>query len=328
MGKGAVIVARHGERIDYYLRDAGSNWLPTTDRKWDPPLTHRGQMQARRLGTHLHKMIETHGLPPIEAVYSSPLVRCCMTAGEAIIGYEQEQMEIPAERTTRELQVAIEPGLVESLNDKWYRSWCLPDSDGTWGGPGGANYQTGAYPPAIDDAMVDGRAKGAAHLLMNESTQISSFLSSYAGHSKDTSLSTVINATTAQQFQDSRKVAKLIQLVDDDFIFSLENTNYKWGIFESRKSQQDRMEDVVEKLSKKHPDGTILLVSHGGPVTHLYERLSGNDWSQHGVSSYTSFSIYKKSEDGCDGWETMAVNDSTHVKEMHMESSDQTVSFV
>lgn len=319
MGKGAVIVARHGERIDYHLRDTGSNWLQTTDRKWDPPLTHHGQMQARRLGGHLHKMIETHHLPPIEAVYSSPLVRCCMTAGEAIIGYKEQASE-----TTQELQVAIEPGLVESLNDKWYRSWCLPDSDGTWGGKRSANYQNGDFPPSIDNDVVNERAQGAAHLLMNTSKQISDFLSTYAGHSEDTSLSPEIDSAVAQEFQDSGKVAKLIQQDDDDFIFSIEDTNYKWDTFESRESQQNRMEHVVMELTKKHPDGTILLVSHGEPVAHLYERLSGNDWSQHGISSYASFSIYQTSEDGCDGWKTLAVNDSTHVDEMHMESSEQT----
>ena len=329
MGKGAVIVARHGERIDYYLRDEGSNWLQNAERKWDPPLTHRGQMQARRLGTRLHKMIQQNDLPPIEAVYSSPLVRCCMTAGEAVIGYSAEANGVTLteqeQKQEQKLQVIIEQGLVESLNDKWFRSWCLPDSDGSWGGPGGDTYQNGVFPPAIDESVVDERAKGPAHLLMHQSKEVSAFLSTYSGHAEDLSLSQMKDSSIAPEIQNSKEVSKLMKQDGHECIFSVEETDYKWGTFESRKGQQDRMEHVVNELTNKHPDGTILLVSHGGPVTHLYERLSGNDWEQHGVSSYASFSIYQTSQDG---WKTLAVNDSIHVEEMHLESSDQTTSFV
>jgi len=319
-------------------------------------------MQARRLGQYLDKLTQTHDLPPIEAVYSSPMVRCCMTAGEAVIGYsssagagagasagagdrdrDRKGNTNTAAGEQLNLKVKIEHGLVESMNDKWYRSWCLPNSDGSWGGPepgpaAGGNFETGVFPP-VDEGTIDTRAKVPADSLIQTPSDISQFLSDYSGDANDTSLA---NTAFAHDFETSREVASLIlhhQQADDDddehgaSIFSLEGRTYKWGSFESRTSQQDRMQHVVETLAERHPNGTILLVSHGGPVTHLYERLTGNDWSVHGVSSYTSFSVYQRSdadgdEEGDSCWKALMTNDSTHVQEMHMESSDQASSFV
>lgn len=367
--KGAIIVARHGERIDYYLRDAGSNWLQGqgygNERKWDPPLTHRGQMQARKLGEYLHKMIERHDLAPIGAVYSSPMVRCCMTAGEAAVGYmdckDSNASTCSAAEDSRgenlnsnqkgeeRLNVIVEEGLVESMNDKWYRSWGLPDSDGTWGGKGGSNYKNGVFPPKVQDDAIDARAKGPVHLLIRDPEDTSKFLVDYGGHPGDTSLSlslleslleseSQLHPSVAQKFKDSKGVASLIctpASASTEPIFSIQGVDYKWGDFEFGKTQQDRMEHVVETLSKRHPNETILLVSHGAPVTNLFARLTGNDWSVpvHGVCSYTSFSIYQKDgqdQGGAGGslWKALATNDSTHVKEMHMEAADETSSFV
>lgn len=343
MGRGgAVIVARHGERIDYYLRDAGSNWVKNNERKWDPPLTHRGQMQARKLGGYLHTLIEKHDLPPIEAAYTSPMIRCCMTAGEAVIGYngargrEEKGSDADADTETNTdtgtgIGLVVEEGLVESMNDKWYRSWGLPDSDGTWGGPGGSKYQNGVFPPEVDNDIIDQRAKGAAHLLVRDPNDSKRFLEDYRGHADDTSLAQLKDedGSIVEQLKDSNNVATLLSKASDP-VFSIKHVDYQWGEFESRKTQQDRMENVVETLSKRHPNGTILLCSHGAPVTQLYDRLTGNDWTMHGVATYTAFSIYAKNEDGADSssWKAIVTNDSTHVKEMNMEAADGTTSFV
>jgi broad specificity phosphatase PhoE len=52
------------------------------------------------------------------------------------------------------------------------------------------------------------------------------------------------------------------------------------------------MMETVSKLSQ--PGTTVLMVSHGGPVTHLYEEMTGNDWSMHGESSYCCCNIYQQ----------------------------------
>ena len=120
----SVVVVRHGERLDYVMRDNGRNWIPTSDRPWDPPLTELGHEQANALGQALPQILEDLKLPPIAAIYSSPFWRCRQTARGLIIGGGQQ---------VEGRQVQVELGLAESLNENWYRSWAVPGTDGTWG---------------------------------------------------------------------------------------------------------------------------------------------------------------------------------------------------
>ena len=46
----------------------------------------------------------------------------------------------------------------------------------------------------------------------------------------------------------------------------------------------------------------------GGPVTHLYESLTGNKWTVHGTSKYCCYSIYRQKE-GEETWEPLVVNE-------------------
>ena len=116
--KATVVVVRHGERLDYVMRDAGQNWIPTSQRPWDPPLTERGIQQAKALGDALPKILEGINVPSVAAVYSSPFLRCQQTA----IGLAGTKVK-----------VKVELGLSESMNENWYRSWAIPGTDGTWG---------------------------------------------------------------------------------------------------------------------------------------------------------------------------------------------------
>jgi broad specificity phosphatase PhoE len=118
----SVVVVRHGERLDYVLRDSGQNWIATSDRPWDPPLTDRGHEQAHALGNALPEILRALKLPPIAAIYASPFWRCRQTAA-GLIGHVQQE----------DLRVQVELGLAESMNENWYRSWAIPGSDGTWG---------------------------------------------------------------------------------------------------------------------------------------------------------------------------------------------------
>lgn len=116
-----LVVMRHGERLDYTTRDAGGNWQASAARPWDPPLTAHGVEQARLAGERIEALCAEHDLLPPKHFYSSPLKRCAETlSGTLLPGV-----------------VRIENGLVESVNEDWYRSWCCPGSDGTWGGPNG-----------------------------------------------------------------------------------------------------------------------------------------------------------------------------------------------
>ena len=128
-----IVVARHGERLDYFTRDNPNfesneiNWVATAERPFDPPLTDHGKEQAQTLGRHLSSELSKLSLPDISKIYTSPLLRCRQTACGVRTGLgstSNEQCTTP---------VRVEPGLVEGVEASWYRSWALPGSDGTWG---------------------------------------------------------------------------------------------------------------------------------------------------------------------------------------------------
>lgn len=139
--RSVVVVVRHGERLDYVMRDAGQNWIPTAERPWDPPLTERGHQQANALGAALPNILNELGLPSIAAIYCSPFWRCCQTAA----GLAKNQRE---NSTASALKVKVEMGLAESMNENWYRSWAVPGTDGSWG------YQKQEKPLADLDAST------------------------------------------------------------------------------------------------------------------------------------------------------------------------------
>eukprot|EP00980_Cylindrotheca_fusiformis_P015087 scaffold4157_cov136-Cylindrotheca_fusiformis.AAC.37 len=116
----SVVVVRHGERLDYTMRDRGENWIPTTDRPWDPPLTDNGRKIANALGVALPEILESLKLPPIGAVYSSPFHRCRQTASELCALNDN-------------VKVRVEPALCESISENWFRSWASSGTDGSWG---------------------------------------------------------------------------------------------------------------------------------------------------------------------------------------------------
>ena len=114
---GVLVVMRHGERLDYTMRDNGDNWTATAERPWDSPLTSVGMQQARLAGSRIKKLLEENGYPPVSLCYSSPTTRCCQTAVFAVstvAGTTEESQE-------SQVKVNIEHGLTESCCEDWYR---------------------------------------------------------------------------------------------------------------------------------------------------------------------------------------------------------------
>jgi len=134
-----VVVARHGERLDYVSRDAGFNWTAQADRPYDPPLTEHGKDQALKLGMHLASELKRLGVPPVSSIYTSPFLRCRQTSLSAQKGLrssvatEDEASSSNSCAVSQPPTVRVEYGLSESFNDQWFRSWSLPGADGTWG---------------------------------------------------------------------------------------------------------------------------------------------------------------------------------------------------
>jgi broad specificity phosphatase PhoE len=264
-----IVVARHGERLDYYVRDnpdvasGQTNWVASASRPFDPPLTIRGHEQALKLGQHLVAKLEKLELPQISEIYSSPLLRCRETAYAARSGWVSDESMVP---------VRVEPGLVESLNEQWYRSWALPGSDGTWG----FRIDTDN---GFDSELIHPLSKQPVQALLEE-------------WKSDARLDHTYIPKTS---------------VSEPYCF------YP-SLFETNLQQRNRMKEVVASLSQ--PGKTVMLVSHGGPATHLYAELTKNCWFVHGKSKYCCYSIYKKDDaDGDGAWKPLEVNQSQFLDE-------------
>jgi len=59
-------------------------------RPWDPPLSRGGIRQAEKLGRMLPRLTKDFKLPPLGAVYASPVVRCAETALAALGAHDAE----------------------------------------------------------------------------------------------------------------------------------------------------------------------------------------------------------------------------------------------
>jgi broad specificity phosphatase PhoE len=210
----SVVVVRHGERIDYVMRDAGENWVATSERPWDPPLTDKGTQQAKALGLALPEKLQTLNLPPIAAVYSSPFYRCRQTA----VGLAQ---------SNEQLQVQVELGLSESINENWFRSWAVQGTDGTWG------YKKKDC-PELDPETLHSASKEPVQPLLD-----------WKKGPTDPVMGTLM---------DHDHVSK--SSIETPYCLHPPK-------FESQQMQRNRMAVTLKQLSENHVNETIIMVSHG-----------------------------------------------------------------
>ena len=284
-----VVVVRHGERLDYVSRDdLGVNWTAQADRPYDPPLTEHGKEQALKLGQHLVGELERLGIPPITAIYTSPFLRCLQTSLSAREGLSSMPNTDSTSSTASKLPpVRVEYGLSESFNNSWFRSWSLPGSDGTWGFRLERQNGTAEYDP---ETLHPWSRQPIQHLPLFEDWK-----STTAGLDLDYESKTSIKTP-----------------------FSFDPLN-----LETREQQCARMKAVVETVTQ-NGDGCVMLTSHGAPVLHLFEELTGQPWTNHGKSVYCCYPIYKweATHDDEDGegkttiaWVPLAVNESKYLQE-------------
>jgi broad specificity phosphatase PhoE len=260
-----VVVARHGERLDYVARDSGGNWVATAERPFNPPLTSHGRQQAVWLGQHLASELQSLQFPPTSVVYSSPLLRCRQTALGAVQGLSSAATSSSSPAGPPPPPVRVEMGLAESMNEAWFRSWALPGSDGTWG------YGSRDYDPET----VHPLARQPIQSLLTDWKADESFDLSYESH---------------------------IDVLTKPYSFSP-------PLFETGEEQCSRMKTVANAL--RQVGTTILFVTHGGPMSSLYEEITGEQ-HVHGEAGYCTYSIYKY-HDGDGGanvgqWEAVRTN--------------------
>ncbi|MBE9192612.1 histidine phosphatase family protein [Gloeocapsopsis crepidinum LEGE 06123] len=90
-----VWIARHGNRIDF----VNPEWFNTAERRFDPPLSDDGVVQAYQLGQRLKSENIAH-------IFASPFLRTVQTANQIA-----EALDLP---------IKLEAGLSEWLNPAWF----------------------------------------------------------------------------------------------------------------------------------------------------------------------------------------------------------------
>lgn len=276
---GILIIARHGARLDYEARDAGWNWTQSSDRPHDPPLSETGHTQARALGDKIDMLLKEQNLKDVRVryVYSSPLLRCCQTASGAMSrlkeiyelqkGHnlnvaEEEEIDACLDGLSR---LRVEHGLMESVSLSWYSSWCLPQSDSTWG----FHQKIAGW---NEDSVQEAVSKNIVHNLAL--CEVSETLLSPEALIKQNGMRSLSIETDHEQ------------------VFDLNSKSYTWGSFESRHDNNERMKRIAQELLSRHPHECILLISHGGPTTHMYEALTQSSFDSVPLCRYTGTSIY------------------------------------
>ncbi|UKO97783.1 histidine phosphatase family protein [Nostoc sp. UHCC 0870] len=89
-----VWIARHANRLDFVNPD----WFLTAERRYDPPLSEDGFVQAKQLARRLKQEKITH-------IFASPFLRTVQTANAVA-----EVLDLP---------IKLETGLSEWLNPAW-----------------------------------------------------------------------------------------------------------------------------------------------------------------------------------------------------------------
>lgn len=89
-----IWIARHGNRIDF----VNPEWFNTAERRYDPPLSDDGVVQAYQLGQRLKGQGIAH-------IFASPFLRTVQTANQVA-----EALDLP---------IKLESGLSEWLNSAW-----------------------------------------------------------------------------------------------------------------------------------------------------------------------------------------------------------------
>jgi broad specificity phosphatase PhoE len=92
-----IWIARHGNRHDFVYPE----WFNTAERRYDPPLSEDGLIQAQQLGQRLRSENISH-------IFCSPFLRAIQTANEVA-----EVLDLP---------IKLEAGLSEWLNPDWMTS--------------------------------------------------------------------------------------------------------------------------------------------------------------------------------------------------------------
>jgi len=83
-----------------------------------------------------------------------------------------------------------------------------------------------------------------------------------------------------------------------------------WGKFETREQLVERGLNALNVLHRKFPSESIVLVTHGGPLTLMFNALEVED-KKVTVAGYTAVVVLLPNASG--GWTAPVVADTSHV---------------
>ena len=290
-----VLISRHGERLDYKLRDSSKGW-PTfrdlqPDTPWNPPMTPAGCRQGAAMGRAAQRKLSELGLPPLTAIYTSPLIRCVQTAVAASKAIQA------ASRALAPLPVFVEPSLVETLGENWYRSWAVPSADGTWGGPEGCKRGV-----EVDAADLHPSARKSISSVIPTAAQI------------------VSAADSAAAVGPPLMAAEIAECVDTSYAPFADAAARVWNEFESERELSARAGAFIDEVERRHHTRgeSVLLVSHGGPTAALFRHAQkGRDAPKGGWPRCGYCGLYLLEKRGSDGaWDAPLIADAAHLAEV------------
>eukprot|EP01065_Artemidia_motanka_P041817 TRINITY_DN5478_c0_g1_i1.p1 TRINITY_DN5478_c0_g1~~TRINITY_DN5478_c0_g1_i1.p1 ORF type:complete len:469 (+),score=107.86 TRINITY_DN5478_c0_g1_i1:57-1409(+) len=270
----ALILIRHGHRLDYSERDEGRNWIPGAARPWDPPLTCVGLMQAEAAGLRVKHDAGHWGVRRPSTVYTSPFTRCGQTAlmVAAAIGAER---------------ICVENGFAERMDEKWFRSWAVPGANSKMGGPPDCRMGVEVRP---EDLKPEASGHPADWML----------------RPADVGAATVAGDPTST-------CSGAVQLLETSHeSVSGPEESVTWGEWDSDRRCADREVRAVLELHSRHPGESLVVVGHGGPLRLMAERLLGRRLHKSDSAGYCC--LYVLRSDGEGGWKDVLVGCDAHAK--------------
>eukprot|EP00286_Rhodomonas_abbreviata_P020123 CAMPEP_0181299058 /NCGR_PEP_ID=MMETSP1101-20121128/6128_1 /TAXON_ID=46948 /ORGANISM="Rhodomonas abbreviata, Strain Caron Lab Isolate" /LENGTH=278 /DNA_ID=CAMNT_0023404151 /DNA_START=11 /DNA_END=847 /DNA_ORIENTATION=+ len=174
-------------------------------------------------------------------------------------------------------KVEPEPALSEIIWEEWYRSWGVPGTSGEWGGPPHCGL---GVPVALED-LHPAALRPAGELYLSPAELQRQFGDAVAG---------------SEEYQPSVPAASL---------------KYCWGNVETKEDSRLRVGKFAESYSAQNEGKTVVMCSHGGPTSLLYQHLSNN---HEGLETgYTAIFAFVK--DGA-GWKVLRTACTAHLGEV------------
>lgn len=169
-----------------------------------------------------------------------------------------------------------EPALAEIIFEEWYRSWGVPGTTGQWGGPPNC----GLGVPVAKEDLHPGCLRPAGELYLTP-----------------TELTEKLGDIISQEYEPQLPSSAV---------------TYCWGNVETPEQGRARVGRFAEHCAEKYPGETVVMCSHGGPTSMMYQALGKT--TEELESGYTAIFAFTK-EDG--GWKTISKCSTAHLGDLN-----------